>query len=258
MRIGMILTFFVFLSGDMALAQGLSREWKDKNKLIVVTTADWNATQGTLVLYERKPQVAGDRQPGLVANSEWKQVSEAIPVVLGRGGLAWDPALIREHSKLYAGPVKREGDGRSPAGVFDLKGGGFGFAPSLPGSRSYMPLTPTIDCVDDPASVHYGRIVDRARVDRVDWSSSERMRSVPGYRWGVIVNYNLDNPVRGEGSCIFLHEWNGPTSPTAGCTAMAPNDIETIVRWVKDPERAVLVQIPEPEYQRVRKLWRLP
>ena len=65
MRIGMILTFFVFLSGDMALAQGLSREWKDKNKLIVVTTADWNASQGTLVLYERKPQVAGDRPPGL-------------------------------------------------------------------------------------------------------------------------------------------------------------------------------------------------
>jgi D-alanyl-D-alanine dipeptidase len=115
--------------------------------------------------------------------------------------------------------------------------------------------------VDDPASRYYAQIVDRQTVDHVDWKSSEKMRSVPGYRWGVVVNYNMDHPehpVRGDGSCIFLHQWSGPASGTAGCTAMLADDIEAIVRWVDGRERAVLVQLPYSEYRRLRKSWNLP
>ena len=221
------------------------RAWKGERKLIVVTTPDWNAVQGTLTRYERRGDV-------------WVKVSEAIPVVVGRTGLAWDPMLKRQNPDRYSGPIKHEGDGRSPAGRFQLKRGTFGFANELPGSRIYMPLTPTIECVDDSNSRYYGRVVDRATVDQVDWKSSEKMRSIPEYRWGVIVNYNMDKPVAGDGSCVFLHQWTGPASTTSGCTAISPQNIEDLVRWVNGDGRAVLVQLPEIEYQRLRFHWQLP
>jgi D-alanyl-D-alanine dipeptidase len=247
----------LFLASGIAMPQGLNRGPGGK-KLIVVITPDWDSVQGTLTRYELKPKVVDDRLQGMVTRWEWEKISEPIPVVVGRSGLAWDPELARQYPDLYPGPVKHEGDGRSPAGGFQLKRGTFGFASSLPGSRMYIPLTSAIECVDDPASHYYAQIVDRTQVDQVDWNSSEKMRSVPGYRWGVVVNYNMDNPVRGDGSCIFLHQWSGPASGTAGCTAMAANDIETIVGWVDGKERAVLVQLPKTEYNRLRKHWGLP
>jgi D-alanyl-D-alanine dipeptidase len=226
-------------------AKSIWRTWDVEKKLIVVTTPDWDAVQGTLTRYERR-----DR--------EWIKVSEPIPVVVGHVGMAWDPALTRQSPGRYPGPIKHEGDGRSPAGAFQLKGGTFGFANQLPGSRMYMPLTPTIECVDDPNSRYYGSIVDRAKVDQVDWKSSEKMSTIPQYRWGVVVNYNTDQPVRGDGSCIFLHQWSGPANGTAGCTAMSPQDIEDLVHWANGEVRAVLVQLPRPEYERLRAHWQLP
>jgi L,D-peptidoglycan transpeptidase YkuD (ErfK/YbiS/YcfS/YnhG family) len=221
------------------------RIWEGEKKMIVVTTPDWDAVEGTLTRYERR-----DR--------EWIKVSEPIPVVVGHAGMAWDPALTRQSPGRYPGRIKHEGDGRSPAGAFQLKAGTFGFADQLPGSRMYTPLTPTVECVDDPDSRYYGRLVDRAKVDQVDWKSSEKMSTIPQYRWGVVVNYNTDQPVRGDGSCIFLHQWSGPAGGTAGCTAMSPQDIEDLVHWVSGEERAVLVQLPRPEYQRLRIHWQLP
>jgi zinc D-Ala-D-Ala dipeptidase len=232
---------------SMAVSQDntFRRGWKNEKKLIVVTTPDWNVFQGTLTRYER-------------VNSGWRKVSEPTPVVVGRNGLAWDPRLARGHSDLYPGPIKREGDGRSPAGVFGLNRGTFGFAPSLPGSPMYIPLTSTTECVDDPRSPYYTRIVNRQQFDRVDWNSSEKMRSVAEYRWGVVINYNMDNPVAGDGSCIFLHEWSGFSTGTTGCTAVAGDDIELIVRWLSGDISAALVQLPQSEYQRLRLAWQLP
>lgn len=243
-----MLGIFLVIAGlGTAVSQNGSvwRAWAGEKKLIVVTTPDWDAVQGTLTRYERN-------------GARWQAVGEAIPVVVGRAGLAWDPALVREHPPRYPGPIKHEGDGRSPAGFFQLNRGTFGFAPALPGARMYIPLTPEIECVDDPNSRYYAQIVDRTEVDQVDWKSSEKMSSIPQYRWGVVVNYNMDHPVRGDGSCIFLHQWSGPSAGTAGCTAMSAENIEEIVRWANGNVRSVLVQLPEPEYQRFRSRWQLP
>jgi len=220
------------------------RVWEGEKRMIVVTTPEWTAVQGTLTRYERR-------------GPKWVKVREPIPVVVGRAGLGWDPALTRQSPDRYRGPVKHEGDGRSPAGVFPLKAGTFGFATALPGSRIYTPLTPTIECVDDPASRYYGKMVDRAAVDQ-DWKSSEKMSLIAQYRWGVIVNYNMAPPVPGDGSCVFLHEWSGPANGTTGCTAMSPKDIVDLVRWVNGDVQAVLVELPKPEYLRLRTHWELP
>ena len=247
-RMRCLLALFLFSTAlGTAVSQNgnVWRAWEGEKKLIVVTTPDWDAVQGTLTHYER-------------VGATWHAVGDAIPIVVGRAGLGWDPALVREHPERYPGPVKHEGDGRSPAGLFQLKRGTFGFAPTLPGSRMYIPLTSGTECVDDPDSRYYAQIVDRTQVEQVDWKSSEKMRSIPQYRWGVVVNYNMDRPVRGDGSCVFLHQWSRPSSGTAGCTAMSAENIEEIVRWLDSNIGAALVQLPNTEYQRLRSHWQLP
>ena len=71
------------------------------------------------------------------------------------------------------------------------------------------------------------------------------MRRTDGqYDWVVVVDHN-ESRAPGAGSCIFLHVWRGPRSPTAGCTAMPKQTLAALMRWI-DPEAAVLVVLPEP------------
>ena len=216
-------------------------------QLILVTTRDWDAVQGSLQRFERRS-----------AKALWKPVGAAIPVVVGRSGLGWGVGLGGAPSG--DGPLKKEGDGKAPAGIFRL-GPAFGYASRTEASWLRMPYTPlveTVECVDDTGSRQYNLIVDRRRVKNVDWNSSERMRSVGGYRWGVVVEHNAAPPVAGKGSCIFLHIWQAADKGTAGCTAMEQNDLEELMRWLDAKKRPVLAQFPQSEYARLRALLRLP
>jgi D-alanyl-D-alanine dipeptidase len=216
-------------------------------QLVVVTTAHWDSTAGVLRRFTRQ-----------AAGGSWAADGPAIPVVVGRTGLAWDPAL--EADAAAGDPRKREGDGRSPAGRFPLDTV-FGFAPrdSVGWVRlPYVALSPTADCVDDTASAHYNTVVDRATVARVDWTSAEHMREVAQYRLGVIVGYNAAPPRHGRGSCIFLHIWNGSGSTTAGCTAFDAGELTRLVAWLDPARHPMLVQLPAQEYERMRRTWGLP
>ncbi len=136
-------------------------------QLVVVTTAGWDSTTGEMRRYSRDD-----------IHSSWHAVGSSVPIVVGRTGLAWGVGFDRlATSSATRGPRKFEGDGRAPAGIFPLDTA-FGFAPrdsmqsvALP----YVQLTPTVDCVDDTASVHYNTVVDRAKVPKVDWNSAEHM-----------------------------------------------------------------------------------
>lgn len=214
-------------------------------QLVVFVAPDWNTTSGSLRRFERPS-----------AEAPWTPVGAVVPAVVGRTGLAWsDSALVSGGGQ----PVKHEGDGKSPAGVFPLDTT-FGFAsrPEMSWLRMpYVPLGPGSDCVDDVASVHYNTVVDRSSMARVDWTSAEHMREVTPYRIGVIVGYNAP-PQSGRGSCIFLHIWGGPASSTAGCTALDAGKLEELMRWLDSSRHPAIVQLPSAEYARLRAAWRLP
>jgi D-alanyl-D-alanine dipeptidase len=179
-----------------------------------------------------------------------------VPIVVGRTGVAWDD---RFGAPGAGEPVKREGDGRSPAGVFPLDTAfGFDARPSVPWIRlPYVQLRTTTECVDDGRSVHYNTIVDRDGVSRVDWASSEKMRSIGQYEFGVHVAYNAP-PTPSRGSCIFLHIWAGPESVTAGCTAMNVDALKELIGWLDPRRRPILVQLPASVLDARRKEWSLP
>lgn len=216
-------------------------------QLLVVTTPDWDATAGELRRYVRDG-----------AASPWRPDGGSIPIVVGRTGLAWGVGFdaLAEGSE----PHKREGDGKSPAGVFPL-GTAFGFAPPDSAQWVKLPwlqLTATTECVDDTASAQYTNVLDRSAVPRVDWASSERMRSIGVYRLGAVIAYNETPPVNGRGSCVFLHIWGGPDSHTAGCTAMDAGELERLLGWLDPEADPVVVQVPAHAYARLRGVWGLP
>lgn len=220
----------------------------DSTQAIVVTTPNWAAVDGTLQRYERTAR--GDR---------WRPVGNPVPVVVGRSGLAWGaggpPIAVRGSGD----PVKREGDLRAPAGIFHL-GAAFGYAPAEPVGWSipYLPLTPAIECVDDPHSKFYNRVVDRTKLTP-DWNSSEHMRSAGEYyRWGLVVDQN-PGAQPGAGSCVFMHIWSdGGAHGTEGCTAMAGPQVEALLAWLKPEADPLLIQMPTRQYREVKKRLHLP
>jgi D-alanyl-D-alanine dipeptidase len=217
-------------------------------QIVVVTTADWDSTTGVLRRFERPS-----------ASAEWRSVGVPAAIVTGRTGLAWGVGFDSLSIQPTA-PHKHEGDGRSPAGAFPLDTL-FGYANDLPVAALRMPyvaLDEMSDCVDDVESVHYNTVVSRTAVPRVDWTSAEHMRAIGQYRIGVIVGYNATPPVKGRGSCIFLHIWAGPASTTAGCTALDAAALADIVQWLDRSRSPMLVQLPEREYERLRGAWSLP
>ena len=212
-------------------------------QLLVVTARDWSAVSAKIRLFER---TNGD---------SWRAAPIDADVLLGRAGLAWGTGL---HGTAGGGPVKREGDGRAPAGVFQLIEA-FGFASPADARITRFPyrqLASASEGVDDPRSRHYNRIVEPGVVENKDWKSSERMRVEP-YRWGAVIAHNWDQ-VPGAGSCIFLHVWEGADVPTSGCTAMAEAEMLGVLRWLDQRKNPVLVQLPAQEYREVHAAWNLP
>jgi len=112
--------------------------------------------------------------------------------------------------------------------------------------------------VDDTSSKYYNRLLDRSAVSP-DWNSSEKMLRPDGlYRWGIFVAHNATPPQPGGGSCIFMHIWMGPDVGTSGCTAMAQPQLESVLAWLDPALNPLLVQLPAPEYKKLRRRWKLP
>jgi len=138
------------------------------------------------------------------AANGWHRTAGPWPAVIGRNGFApWGE--------------KREGDGRTPSGVFRL-GLAFGRPLALPTGLEYRQATGNDYWVDDPASPLYNRWVQ----GRPAGVSCEKMLLSSGlYDAGIVIEYNTAPIVPGRGSAIFVHIWDGDgQKATAGCVAL--------------------------------------
>jgi D-alanyl-D-alanine dipeptidase len=228
----------------------------DAKELIVAIVDGWDATRATLRRFRRAGAGAG-ASAGAGAGADWKLDGEPWPGVVGKSGSGWGTGLHGAGAPAgRGGPVKREGDSKSPAGAFALRGSyGYAKAPPKGAHLPYVSVDERWQCVDDPASAHYDRILDRTTVEP-DWKSAEEMRRKDAlYTWVVDVAHN---PTRapGAGSCIFLHVWRGESSGTAGCTAMDERRLARLIATL-DPS-AVFVLLPRAEYEALAPAWTLP
>lgn len=227
-----------------------SQPWDEAGQLVLVTTADWDATSGELRRFER-------------AGSGWKQVGDAAPITVGRTGTAWGLGLNTSHPD--AGPVKREGDGKAPAGVFAI-GTAFGYASSANTKLPYQGMTANDWCIDVPASPLYNQIVDRslAKAPGLDKSTEPMRLDIHGkdgdqrYAQGFVIQHNVDGRTPSGGSCIFAHLWGQPGQATAGCTAMAPETMQPLLAWLDRSRQPVFVLLPRAQYAALQHDWHLP
>jgi D-alanyl-D-alanine dipeptidase len=211
---------------------------------ILVTTVDLGSVRGKAQRFERQK-----------ADSNWKAVGEEFQVVVGKKGIAWSRDSAPENITVF----KKEGDGKAPAGLFPLIAA-FGSDAKPDALRlPYTEIQDYTECVDDPNSSHYNTIVDRMRVGNFDWESSEKMIEIGSpYDLGIFVGYNTYPVKAGAGSCIFLHIWSDAATGTAGCTAMARPNLETIFEWIDLAKNPYLVQMTEADHNKYRKAWKLP
>jgi L,D-peptidoglycan transpeptidase YkuD (ErfK/YbiS/YcfS/YnhG family) len=150
----------------------------------------------------------------------WLSVLSSFDAVVGRNGFAADGE-------------KREGDGKTPSGIFPLTRT-FGYAASIPTRMPYRQISGDDIWVDDPASSDYNRWMKKGQTAAA--SFEEMLRSDGLYRCGAVIEYNTRPVVQGMGSAIFLHIWKGKGTGTAGCVAME----EAMLVWLLarlDPAR---------------------
>ena len=225
-----------------------AQAWADARQLVLVTTADWDATTGELRRFER------DR-------TGWRQVGDVAPISVGRTGTAWGIGLNAARSD---GPVKREGDGKAPAGMFAI-GTAFGYENEARTGLDYKGMGFSDWCIDVPESPLYNRIVDRAvaKAPGLD-KSSEPMRldlhanGDQRYRQGFVIEHNAGGATPRGGSCIFAHLWGSPGQATAGCTAMAPETMQPLLAWLDRRRKPVFVLLPKAQYASLQHEWNLP
>jgi D-alanyl-D-alanine dipeptidase len=238
MRLRLLLLVSLFLSMSLPAAEPSPDA---SRQCILVLARDWSSTSGTFRWLERS-----------AAAQPWHVVRGPTPVLLGRHGLA--PGGVVPHAP--AGLHKREGDGRSPAGVFAL-GAAFAFAPHAT-RMPFLLVKPDTVAVDDVRSRYYAQIVETSAIPQPDWRSAERMRAIPHYRLGLAVEYNTEARAPEAGSCIFIHCFATPRKTTSGCTAMAESELEALLQWLDPAAQPRLVQLPLGTYEELRASWKLP
>ncbi len=191
------------------------RQLDGAQQVIVVTPG--TGIQSQTSAYEYRP-----------AEKRWVRVLGPFDSVMGRKGFA----LPGE---------KREGDGKTPSGVYAL-GDAFGYAEKIDTGLHYRQSGSDDFWVDDIESPNYNRWVHgdpRAK-------SFEKMhRDDRLYSAGVIVEYNSAPIVKGAGSAIFLHVWRSPNKATAGCVAMEEKNILALLRWLDASRKPKVILNPE-------------
>ena len=207
---------------------------------------NWNSSNVTLCLYQKN-------------NGQWKPVTQPWPGRLGKSGLVWGLGV---HPIPAGSTTKKEGDWRSPAGVFRI-GGVWGNdvairkSPKLP----YRQVTPRDLWVEDPASPKYNQNVILDHDPASAWEKKQQMKqNDPAHAIQLFIAHNAPpKAVPGAGSSIFFHIWRGGGSkPTAGCTTMEETKLRWLIAQIDPAKNPYYVLLPKAEYEKYRIAWGLP
>ena len=229
---------------------------KSTRQIVVGITENWSSNKAKLRRFTRKAGV-------------WSAVDASpFPAVLGPKGLVWGRGLnpvpataISAAGGLGAKRLKREGDKRSPAGVFDFgKVYGYDQIWAARTKMEYVTVTPADLLIEDSSSEFYNTHIRLDRPATSDWELSQQMEQTdPSHRLEIVVGHNTPKPVAGAGSAILIHIWrqNGRQF-TTGCTAVAEANIETMLGWFDPKARPLYVLLPRSEYLARQKAWGLP
>jgi len=130
-----------------------------------------------------------------------------------------------------------EGKSATPKGLYGV-GDAF-YQDTKPNTKlNIFQITSNTYWVDDPDSKYYNQKVEGTA--NKDWSSAEHMSEIDSYRYGFVINYNMNPVVSGAGSAIFFHVSHN--SPTAGCVSVSEDKVlDYLARLDKSKNPYILI-----------------
>ncbi len=144
---------------------------------------------------------------------------------IGRGGV-----VTAEH--------KREGDGGTPTGTHRIVGMLYRPDRMARPTDWALPIGPSDLWSDDVRDPDYNLMVRAPH----GFSHEHLRRADPQYDLVLITDWNWPYSVPGRGSAIFIHRWRRPCAPTAGCVALAPQDLLWIAQRLRPQSRLIVHQ----------------
>jgi L,D-peptidoglycan transpeptidase YkuD (ErfK/YbiS/YcfS/YnhG family) len=199
---------------SQAIATYCPRPLHRATRLIIITVPDMTSVKATLHTFER-------RTP---ADAAWQRSGPPETAVVGSNGIGWADNFSYLGKKDE--PIKREGDKRTPAGIFRVAGP-FGFEASSLNGYTRLSRGNSF-CVEDPSSRLYGKIVGKRIAALV--KRSEDMSADPSLKSGMIVDYPARRGAK-AGSCIFLQVWSGDAVGTDARVGMPDDRLMVLQKW---------------------------
>jgi L,D-peptidoglycan transpeptidase YkuD (ErfK/YbiS/YcfS/YnhG family) len=250
-----VLTLFTFASSvsvSGANRTTTARPLQASRQLIIGLTESWSSSRATLYRFDR-------------TSKGWSRVGKEIAARLGPKGLAWGAGLV-DRSEIPSPipeevPEKAEGDQLAPAGVFSL-GPVYSYDAGWKKKTkmSFVQVGPNDLFVEDPKSPLYNTHVRLDHAPRTAWEKNQQMeQGDAAHRLKVFVGHNVNPPVPGKGSAIWLHIWrdNG-AKVTAGCTSLNAASLAEIVRWLDPDAQPTYILLPATLYSEIADPWQLP
>ncbi len=239
----LIVWLMMWAAFDMAAAFVLP---VDSTQCVVGVASSWDSSDVMLSYHEKR-------------GGAWQQVGDPWPARLGKSGLVWGLGL----HPLDAGVItKREGDWRSPVGVFRI-GGVWGYASSIRKHPKlfYHKVNSRDLWVEDPASANYNQHMTLDHEPATAWEKKQQMKQEdPAHALKLFIAHNAPpRVIPNAGSSIFFHIWRSDGSkPTAGCTSMPNVKLRWLIAMLDPTRKPVYVLLPMAEYEKLRGPWNLP
>jgi L,D-peptidoglycan transpeptidase YkuD (ErfK/YbiS/YcfS/YnhG family) len=186
---------------------------KSSQVLLAVCNRSWFFNDTTIIY-------ALEKQDG-----KWNLKLEPIPAVIGKNGFA----------KLGE---KREGDGRTPSGIFPLEMA-FGYEATIKTLMPYRQSQLDDLWVDDVNAADYNQWVKKENTLAKSYEKMKRDDNL--YKYGIVIEYNTAPVIKGNGSAIFFHVWGGEDITTEGCIAVSENDIIKILEWLNPAAKPIII-----------------
>jgi L,D-peptidoglycan transpeptidase YkuD (ErfK/YbiS/YcfS/YnhG family) len=183
----------------------------DITQLIIVFTQTTNQNRAKLIAMQK-------------GQNGWEQVLKPIGAGIGRNGFA-------------APGEKREGDGKSPSGVFKL-GQLFTYENNVVTQMPFTQTTSEDKWIDDPESPDYNQHV-RGKTNAKSYENLLLKNDY--YKYCMVIEYNTNPVEKGKGSAIFFHLNMKPYESTSGCIAIAEKDMKKVLEWLNPEENPHII-----------------
>ncbi len=143
----------------------------------------------------------------------------------------WQTSCVVGEGGLVAASLKREGDKRTPIGVFPLRYGLFDAkaVPDFPRDLSFPFVPASQDMIWEEEGPNYNRLVLAGGKERLD-ERLTRKRAEPLFDVIVPIGFNDAVAETGRGSALFIHAARTDMRGTAGCIAVPRGEIIELAR----------------------------